>query len=313
MAEVILLSIFLPIFSFIIFHMFHKPIANLSLLLFICITSGLASGVLLMIVSLITIHFIRKNGFDPDNIAPPLITTLGDVITLPVISLSSIFGLSFRHVTLWFGNVMGFLLLLYLLQITHVKDKSIFWTTIFQRLPILIFCLILSSFAGLAMEEYLTKISSSFLFFIPLINAQGGNCGSIFASRISSAITLELNDIIEEERSFRNTTKVVFSRERLIEVGSVVLSMICVFLFIGVLVNILGTDHTWLILLVFCFLALLLGTSSELVAMSVTLLAVLINVNPDNIVIACVCAFMDLFGTYSYGILLFIFGLLTRI
>ena len=266
-----------------------------------------------MVVSNVTISFIRKHGFDPDNIAPPLITTLGDVITLPIISLCSVIGLSVRWTTLWFGNIIAFIILIILLRSTYLKYKFIFWTTIYQRLPILICCLVLSSFSGLAMEEYLTKISSSFLFFIPLINAQGGNCGSIFASRISSAITLELNDIIEEERSFRNTTKVVFSRERVIEVASVVLSMICVFLFIGVLVNILGTDHTWLILLVFLALAFLLGTSSELAAMSVTLLAVLININPDNIVIACVCAFMDLFGTYCYGILLFIFGLLSRV
>ena len=86
--------------------------------------------------------------------------------------------------------------------------------------------------------------------------------------------------------------------------------MICVFQFIGILVIILGGYHSYTILLVFGCLALCLGIVSEITSIVVTLFSILCGMNPDNIVIACVCAFMDLFGTYCYGGLLILSGLI---
>ena len=307
-AEVLLLSIILPVMSYAVFKVMRKPIAPFQILLFICITSGISSGCILLFVSLITIQLIRNNGLDPDNIAPPIVTTLGDVITLPIISFCSHLGASLPITIMWSVNILGLITLFMFLYLTLSYNTKIFWSTLYQRLPVLMSCLILSSIAGLAMEEYLVKISSSFLFFVPLINAQGGNAGSIFASRISSGLYIASNDIFGE--SLATIRHLIISKDRLIEATSVIFSLICVFQFIGVLVIILGGDHSYSILPVFGCLALCLGIVSEITSIVVTLFSILCGMNPDNIVIACVCAFMDLFGTYCYGGLLILSGLI---
>ena len=308
-AEVLILSIILPLLSFLVFYGLNKPIAPFGLLLFICITSGVSSGVILLSVSMITVRMVRENGLDPDNIAPPVVTTLGDVITLPLISFCSIVGLTLNSNMLWGVNVLGVVTMIVFLQMTKAYSSRIFYSTLFQRLPVLIICLVLSSIAGLAVEEYLIEVSPSYLFFIPLINAQGGNSGSIFASRISSSLYIISADFIEE-KNFSLSRNIILSKERITEVASVIFSMICVFLFIGIIVIVMSVDQSWKILLVFFLLAICLGLVSEMVSMIMTLFSIFFGMNPDNIVIACVCAFMDLFGTYCYGALLLVTGLM---
>lgn len=93
----------------------HTKEHILPLLLFICTTSGLISGILLLKCTQLVIKNAQTKGFDADNIAPPLITTLGDVITLPIISLCTYIATLFDLHILWFFNAIIFSFVIYLI------------------------------------------------------------------------------------------------------------------------------------------------------------------------------------------------------
>lgn len=305
LAEVLLLSFLLPVLASFTFEYFGRPVAQLGLLVFICVASGLTSGIILLLVSIGTVHTAHRQGVDPDNVAPPLITTMGDVITLPIIAGCAYMAQSLSSTALWAVNGTGLVVMLLLLGWTATRSPQILGNLFLQRTPVLVTCLVLSSLAGWATEEYLLDTTSPYLFFVPLINAQGGNAGAIFASRISSALVLSKKDKII---SGQDLMRVILCRARVEELVGVTLSMTCVLVSIGALVNLIYGSYDWSILLLFFVLSVVACVVSSLATMGVTGLAVLLAIHPDNIVIAVVCAFMDLFGTYLYAILLIYSG-----
>jgi mgtE-like transporter len=84
----LLLPLFYMITSFVIgFKISIKIVLSLSM---ISIATGLISGILLSSLAFFIIIMSVRWGIDPDNITGPLLTTLGDVITLTILFSFSI-------------------------------------------------------------------------------------------------------------------------------------------------------------------------------------------------------------------------------
>ena len=312
MSEVLAMSFFLPMIAYITFSLFLRPIAPLGVLTFICFSSGITSGCCLLLVSVATVHIIFQRGMDPDNIAPPLVTTLGDVITMPIIFLCTMVALHLSSTVLLIANIAGVGLIGAFLFRTESSHQLIFWSTLSQRTPILLVCLALSSLAGLATEEYMLDVPAHFLLLLPLVNSQGGNAGSIFASRISSALVTGNLGHGGDQFTLAGARATILSRQRVVELVQVTISLWAVFLVIGGLLVLTSKElKEWTLFYLLSLLPVLLGIASWLAAITFSFLAVALRIHPDNLAIAFVCAFMDLFGTYSYAFLLFSFRLVS--
>jgi mgtE-like transporter len=64
---------------------FGLPTVGVWTFLFVAVATGLISGALLAIVTLVIVAEATRRGIDPDNVTGPLLTTVGDVITLGVL------------------------------------------------------------------------------------------------------------------------------------------------------------------------------------------------------------------------------------
>ncbi|KAI5476232.1 magnesium transporter [Pseudohyphozyma bogoriensis] len=128
----------------------------------------------------------RRFKINPDNIATPLASALGDLVTLVILGgLSSLF-------VIFMGTLVStgvFLLLLGAIALNTVitfrnayvqELLSVGWTP-------LILAMIISSGSGVILEAYVNDFEG-FALFAPVLTAVTGNAGSIFVSRISTAL-----------------------------------------------------------------------------------------------------------------------------
>lgn len=139
-------------------------------------------GGLMMLVILIS----KKMHINPDNIATPIAASLGDLVTLTILSflctfLYQIKSLIWIHIiTLVVYIVLVPIFIYYSSKNEFVKD-ALFngWT------PIIV-AMVISSSGGFIMS-FAVQIYKDIAVFQPVVNGVGGNLVAIFASRLSTA------------------------------------------------------------------------------------------------------------------------------
>ncbi|KAF7728310.1 hypothetical protein EC973_006251 [Apophysomyces ossiformis] len=149
------------------------------------ISASLSSAILGMFMCGL-ILLSRKLDINPDNIACPLASATGDIVTLVLLS-GSAFTLqgspeSLVDTFILFGMlalvpVFGFIVW----RNKHVKDLLyVGWTP-------LVVAMVISSLAGIVLEKYVEKYNGVALL-TPVLIGLAGNLGSIYASRISTCL-----------------------------------------------------------------------------------------------------------------------------
>ncbi|CAG8799796.1 14847_t:CDS:2, partial [Racocetra persica] len=144
------------------------------------------SSMILGTLMCILIILSRKFCINPDNIACPMASSLGDIFTLIV--LSSCSELFFSYLYSWASTVM-FLIL----AVSVPLWTSMAWTNkLVRRLLVeawtpLFVAMVISSIAGLVLEKYIEQYHG-LAFLTPVLNGIIGNLGSIYASRISTRL-----------------------------------------------------------------------------------------------------------------------------
>lgn len=131
-------------------------------------------------------------GWDLDNVTAPLVSTLGDVLTLPALWLAT--GLlGFGLVTSGLGWVLalGGLLLLFLAAVSQqVQLRRIVRSSI----PVLCLAALVSTLAGVALERQLVTFAElpALLILVPAHLSSAGALGGILSGRLSSKLLLGL-------------------------------------------------------------------------------------------------------------------------
>lgn len=131
-------------------------------------------------------------GWDLDNVTAPLVSTLGDVLTLPALYLATgLLGLGL--VTSTIGWVLAAVAIAALLagarsslpQLRRIVRSSI---------PVLLMAGLVSSLAGVALERRLTTFSAlpALLILVPAHLSSSGALGGILSGRLSSQLLLGL-------------------------------------------------------------------------------------------------------------------------
>ncbi|CAO3598707.1 unnamed protein product [Absidia cylindrospora] len=271
------------IFSFVLGILEHPTVPTSISESILVITSSMVaatvSSFVLGVFMCILIIISRKMKIDPDNIACPMASSLGDVVTLGILAASAhglmIYMDSFLGLTLMISMVFSIpFFARSVWQNSHVKDLLYTgWS------PIMI-AMLISSFAGLVLERYVEKYKG-LAMLTPIVCGLTGNLGSIYASRISTS----LHAGTEQDQQV----------ERILLLMNIPVQFL--FLYVIWLFDLGHLDFTIWFALTYFIVAMLCTLVALKMGKSMTLLLWKRGYDPDNFVLPYLTALIDVICT----------------
>ncbi|XP_043494099.1 solute carrier family 41 member 1-like [Polistes fuscatus] len=153
------------------------------------VCTATSSCFILDFVMIAVIMISHKCKMNPDNLATPLAASVGDVVSISVLSkIASAFFLRLQQEQIWILYVVliGYFLLLPFWIVVVMKNKYTRSVLTSGWVPVLS-ALFISGLGGLILNEVVGKFIG-FVVFQPIINGIGGNLVSVQASRISTML-----------------------------------------------------------------------------------------------------------------------------
>jgi mgtE-like transporter len=176
--------------------------------LVISTVGGILAGVLLLGITVLVARESARRGWDMDNIAAPVITAAGDILTLPALVLSTyLIGIPVLS-----PAMAAILVLVSVAAVALGLRRGLpgLRRVLAESLPILALNGLVTILVGLALEERLDQFARypALLILLPAFLQLGGALGGILASRLSSKIHLGLlvPKGIPQPRAFRDFT-----------------------------------------------------------------------------------------------------------
>ncbi|CAG8768846.1 1125_t:CDS:10 [Dentiscutata erythropus] len=161
---------------------YHEDMSIIVVSMMCAALSSMILGTLMCILIILS----RKFRINPDNIACPMASSLGDLFTLIILTLCSEFILS--YMSIWISTALFIILAVSVplwasmvwsnKSVRHLLTDA--WTPLF-------IAMVISSIAGLVLENYIEQYHGLALL-TPVLNGIIGNLGSIYASRISTRL-----------------------------------------------------------------------------------------------------------------------------
>lgn len=203
------------------------PVGDLAV---ISVVGGLLASVLVLAATVGMAGGATRYGWDLDNVSAPIVSTLGDVLTLPALWLAT--GLVGIHlVTPGLAVVVAAaaLVALVLGWRTTLPDLR---RIVRESVPILALASAISAMAGITIEKQLSSFSEypALLVLLPAFLSSAGALGGILSSRLASKLHLGLV-----------TAASVPSREARRDIRVVATLAVPVFLFNGIGAHVVGT------------------------------------------------------------------------
>jgi mgtE-like transporter len=197
----LILSVILGFLAKIVADVFRRPSISPHEFVLISVIGGFLSGIILLGVALLVSVIGYKRNWDIDNMSSPIITSAGDVITIPALFFAAIIVVKLRLFDNWwiFGNWSSPLTLLSLLFtvaafLSAIKglmsnDAGI-RRILVESIPMLFIAGILSTLAGLTLNlkfEHLIALPA-ILVLIPPFLGESNALGGILSARLSSML-----------------------------------------------------------------------------------------------------------------------------
>ena len=249
----------------------------------ILITHLFTASILTPLTAYIGVKTFQK-GWNPDNMGVPLISSIGDMVSVIFIIFVAVL---FLHISN-FPFAVTTIIILTLIYVVLLIRKSLKEETgkkiYLQSMPILVVIAFLELITGSMWEN--NKIAI-ILLVVPVVNETLGNIGSIFSSRLSSFIYL---GFVEPKVIPRGKH---FSREIL----SLIALTIIVYSIISPLIlfltwDIRAIEMVWLSAFLAIFILIL-------IAYYLTLGSLKAKLDPDNVVVPVITTLADIIGTAS--------------
>lgn len=150
----------------------------------ISVVSGIISGLIVMGITLLVVLVSYRFGLDLDMIAAPTVTTAGDIVTLPVLVIT----------TLFFVTLAPFLLNVLFVAVLLVSVACVVYSVYLDEpvfeinreiLPLLLILSFVGTLAGLTYTLDLEQLIefAVFLIIIPPFTGLCGSIGGILCSR----------------------------------------------------------------------------------------------------------------------------------
>ena len=267
---------------------------------------GIIAGLLLLGITVLVARLSVARGWDMDNIAAPMLTAAGDILTLPSLVVATyLIGLPVFSPALGAALVVaavaaGF----YGLRFGAVNLRRI----LAESFPILALTGTVTILVGVALQEreeqFTTLLALSIL--LPAFLQEGGALGGILSSRLSSKVHLGLIEPrgIPQFAAFRDfTLTYIFAAGVYVFVGAAS-HLIAVVLFPE------GASPGLLAMIGISALAGLIATTTAVLAAYYgSTLSYRLGLDPDTYGIPIITAAVDLLGFMSLIIALIVFGL----
>ena len=294
--QLMLLSGLIPIVGIIMAGTLGIEIEPLHRLLFISLAAGILSGILMFAISIwITFASFRK-GWDPDNVSAPVIATVGDMSTIPLLFLAG-WGSGMISGPLLITISYGALLVIFLLVVYNIFRRGTETRKLLVgTLPVAAIAIFISTISGVILSTSFEMLfeGTVFLFLIPAFNSQGGSMGSILGSRLTSAaylgqdpITLRPNKL--GGRSTRTLWVISLLVFTTLAVGGAAFGLMT-----GV-----GPPPIARLLLILLAGGTLVTILSSTIAYYTAYASYKVGMDPDNVVIPILTSLMDVVGSGS--------------
>ncbi|KAI9287961.1 hypothetical protein BC943DRAFT_317497 [Umbelopsis sp. AD052] len=283
------------LFSFILGLMTHPDDANTISESMLMISSSMLSAAMssfvLGVFMCALIIISRRFRINPDNIACPMASSLGDVVTLVILAGCSHTLLASLDTLFSTFLFLGMMISIPFFARAVWKNKSVKdllwsgWTPI-------IAAMFISSLSGLVLEHYVEQYKG-LAMLTPILDGLAGNLGSIYASRISTC--LHVGKVEDYNRV-----------EWTLLIMNVVVQV--VFLMIIWVLNLGHLDFTIWFFLSYFTVSMLCTWLALKMGKYMTLACWKRNYDPDNYVLPYLTATIDVIGT---GLLVVSFSWLT--
>lgn len=270
----------------------------------IALVGGLLSSTVVLAVAIVLSIQSFARGWDLDSVGAPLITAIGDVVTLPCLFLAS-FLIDIDMLTVTIG-VLGVLAGLVSLFKGWTTSRLITRKIVREGFPVLVIAIVLDVLAGAVVEPRFGETFDpypAFLIILPGFLENTGALGSVLAGRLGSKLHLG---------AVTPTTKP--EAAALLDGAIVLVLGITVYSLTGVgtliLAELIGASYPGV--LTFLGITLFGGILATLVAAVIGYYAAIttfrFGFDPDNHTIPLVTSGMDLLGVICLVVALVVFG-----
>ncbi len=202
-ALTLVMSIAMGITTWAVAAVFFGGNSDVWDIVFISSVGGFFAGLIVLGFNILIAYVGNRRRWDVDNISAPLIAAVGDIVTMPMIFLST--WVFFRISDLPSGSMIVLALTVAVIALTAVyvavlltrkvskrnfsgEGKRIFR----QSLPVLMVCLVFEIGAGIVIQDEQDSLImySVLMIMMPAFLNQGNALSGMLTSRLSSAIHL---------------------------------------------------------------------------------------------------------------------------
>ncbi|KAF5365558.1 hypothetical protein D9757_010905 [Collybiopsis confluens] len=235
----------------------------------------------------------RKYGRDPDNIAPPIASCLGDLVTLLLIGVVSTILIPFLN-TLLPTIVVIFVLISFGFCLAATYRNLYVRNLIKQGWVPLFGAMIISSSTGIVLDLFVSRYEG-FALLAVVISGLPGSVGSIFISRLSTALhTVALS--AAPNGTFRPSKKSMEPSSNLVIISLIVITIPVEIIFLSVLHGLGWLHPPFLFIAISVLFFCCAVTASLFIARLLTNFLWSRNLDPDIYALPIHSAFMDLIG-----------------
>ncbi|MBU7044373.1 MAG: magnesium transporter [Theionarchaea archaeon] len=270
-------------------------------LIVISVVGGFISSLLILSVTLLIAIQSFLRGWDPDNVTAPLITSVGDLVTLPCLFLA-IQMLRWKYL-IFTGILLACVICCVVLirtrspQVMKILKDSVF---------ILMLSAVLSTGSGLVINARITQFISlsGLLILLPPFLEGGGALGGILSSRLSTSLHLGM-------------IQPALNPPREVVEDFLVVALLGVTLFpsIGVLAFLASTllhlefPPLSSVILACLYAGLLIAAVVSFLSYYAAILSTRFGLDPDSVVIPMITGSMDFLGTNALILALLFLGI----
>ena len=189
LAITALIAFVLGIFVHVVSLFSGMPVISLSDMVLISITSGIISGLIVTLITVVVTLACYRYELDLDMIAAPTVTTSGDLVTLPVLIFTALLITDASptiRMTLFAAALLITAASLLYSQVSGDTIRQI----VTELVPLLVPLAFIGTFAGLAYALDLEMLITwaAFLILIPPFMGGCGSIGGILCSRLATGM-----------------------------------------------------------------------------------------------------------------------------
>ena len=273
-------------------------------LILISLVGGLLSSAVVLAVTIVISVQSFKRGWDLDSVGSPLITAMGDVVTLPCLALAS-FVVALDAINIWLGIVCIVIALVALVG-GWTSKQDIARRVVRESFPVLCVAIVLDVLAGTVVEPRMEEVFLPYpalLLIIPGFLENTGALGGILAARLGSK--LHLGAVTPRAKP---EAAALLDGSIILVLGAVVYTILAFATFL--LAELIGAAHPGIVDFVGATLSggLLATLIAAVIGYYAATATYRFGFDPDNHTIPLVTSGMDLLGVICLVVALALFG-----